>query len=260
MYVIDKRRGEKVVQKKAQITLFVIMTIVLVAIIIFYFYASDVEIFGVSTGGLNFEACVNDAMLQGITELGAIGATKNPGTFYLYQDEKIPYFCYTNLPYQTCVVQRPLVKHFFEVELKEHIRENVQLCYDNAVDELKNRGFNVTSGTIDLNVTIIPSRVGIDINAPTTISGQRFTDYRMFVDSPIYDMLMVATSIVQYEASYGDAPTGELMYYYPDLVIDKLKQSDSTTLYIIGDKGSDTKLQFASRSLIWPAGFDVVEQ
>ena len=88
--------------------------------------------------------------------------------------------------------------------------------------------------------------------------GKRFEDYKMSVDSSIYDVLMVVTSLLQYETSYGDASISELMFYYPGIVIDKFKQVDSTTIYVVGDKSEDIKFQFASRSLIWPAGYDMV--
>ena len=45
------------------------------------------------------------------------------------------------------------------------------------------------------------------------------------------------------------------MVFYPEFIIDKLKQGDGTTVYIITDKETETKFQFASRSFAWPPGY-----
>ena len=66
---------------------------------------------------------------------------------------------------------------------------------------------------------------------------------------------MIATSILQYEAQLGDSDTTTLTTLHPDYIIDKIKRGDSTTVYILEDKIFGTKFQFASRSLVWPAGY-----
>ena len=70
-------------------------------------------------------------------------------------------------------------------------------------------------------------------------------------------MLMIATSILQFETSYGDSDISTLMLYYPDMAIEKVKRSDGTTIYIIEDKQSKLKFQFASRSYAWPPGYGI---
>jgi hypothetical protein len=246
--------------KRGQLTLFVMIAIVIVAGIFVWFFWVQPTYFGMQTRGLRFDNCVNDALLEEVKALALVGGEYEPLSYYLYQNEKIPYFCYTNVPYKTCVVQQPLVKQYFEKQLKEALDSKINLCYENSVDQLKDLGYNVTTGKIDFNITIIPNRINVEIFAPTTVEGQRFTEYRMNLNSPIYDILMIVTSLLQYEAGYGDAPISELMFYYPDFIVDKFKQSDSSTIYIVQDKVDGIKFQFASRSLIWPAGYEMVNK
>ena len=148
------------------------------------------------------------------------------------------------------------MKELFEEEFVTYVKPRVNECYRNSVDELRDRGYDVTAGNIDMNVTVVPHRVNLDIYAPTTIEGQRFTTYKMAFDSELYDVLFVATSILQYETTYGDAPTSELMYYYPHMIVDKVRRGDATKVYVITDKASEDAFQFASKSLVWPAGYD----
>jgi hypothetical protein len=45
------------------------------------------------------------------------------------------------------------------------------------------------------------------------------------------------------------------MAFYPDVKVEKKKQSDGTKVYIITDRNTGEKLQFATRSLAWPPGY-----
>ena len=246
-------------KKRGQLTLFVIVAIVVVAVILVFYLWLEPSYFVSEGGELSFEECVSEEMDKGLVKLSLTGGVISPSFFFLYQDNEIPYYCYTTLPYKTCIVQRPLVKQNFEKNFIEYLRDGVNVCYDESVDDLKELGYNVTTGDVELNLTIIPKRINVEIVAPTTVEGKRFTDYKFNYPSEMYDVLMVTTSLLQYETTYGDSPISDLMFYYPNIIIDKYKQSDSTTVYIVTDKSSDVKFQFASRSLIWPAGYDMVE-
>lgn len=248
-------RGSK---KRGQLTLFVIVAIAIVAVILVFYLWIEPSYFISEAGPLTFDECVSEAMDKGLHDLSLTGGAINPNFFYLYQDNEVPYYCYTTVPYRTCVVQQPLVKQNFEKKFIEYLDDKVNDCYDESVDELKGLGYNVTTGDVELNLTIIPKRINVEIIAPTTVEGRRFTNYKFSYPSEMYDVLMVTTSLLQYEATYGDSPISDLMFYYPHIIIDKFKQSDSTTVYIVTDKSSDIKFQFASRSLIWPAGYDMV--
>ena len=45
------------------------------------------------------------------------------------------------------------------------------------------------------------------------------------------------------------------MNYYHDLNVEKKKQSDGSTIYILTDRNNENKFQFASRSVAWPPGY-----
>jgi len=45
------------------------------------------------------------------------------------------------------------------------------------------------------------------------------------------------------------------MTYYSDLRVDKNLRDDGTKIYIITDRNTGNKFQFASRSLVFPPGF-----
>jgi len=47
------------------------------------------------------------------------------------------------------------------------------------------------------------------------------------------------------------------MTYYRDLKVEKKKQTDGSTVYILTKMDSGDKFQFASRSVAWPPGYGI---
>jgi hypothetical protein len=207
---------------------------------------------------LGFEGCIEDAIKQSSKILGEQGGFLNPEFHYLYQGKNIGYLCYTNLYYKPCVVQKPFLKQHFEAELEKATKDKIQRCYENSLDDLKRKGYDVSSGDLDINILLEPNRILIKLEAPVVISrevARGFESFDVVVNSQIYNMLMIATSVLQYETRFGDSDTSSLMIFYPNLIIDKIKRGDGTTLYILEDKNTKDKFQFASRSFVWPPGY-----
>ena len=244
--------------KLAQVTIFIMIAIVIVAGIIVYFLwvePSYVQKKGARLSG--FDGCVQDAIEAELAVIGEKAGYVESEFTYLYQGKEIGYLCYTNLYYKPCIMQEPFLKQHVEANLKMAIAGKINECYAGSIAELRGKGHDIQSGTIRFEVLLEPEQVVIQIDAPTSVSGQRFTNFDSKIPNPIYNMLMIATSILQYETKYGDSDTSSIMFLYPNLIIDKIKRSDGTTIYILTDKQSGTKFQFASRSFALPAGYGV---
>lgn len=243
------------INSRGQVTIFVILAIVIVSVVlIFIFWRGPDSEFELRKR-VGFEGCVQDALAQGIKELSPKSGFTNPESTYSHLGEQVPYLCYTNEYYKTCVVQTPFLKQNFESEMKKLIRERVNTCYENSVNSLKDEGYDVVSGAVDFEVLAEPSVLRVELMAPTRIGSSSFTKFNIEEQNDIYDILMIATSILQYEAGYGDADVSSMMFLYPEFIIDKLKQSDGTTIYVITSKRYGTEFKFASRSLAWPPGY-----
>ncbi|MFH0711762.1 MAG: hypothetical protein V1889_01255 [archaeon] len=242
-------------ERRGQVTIFIIVAIVIVAVVIVFLLWVQPTYFSETGRGLGFEGCVGDAVEQAVDELGLKAGFVNPGFSYTYDGEEFVYLCYTKEYYETCTVQVPFLKNVFEKQMESLIRSKIDSCYANSVGDLVAQGYDVVGGVVDYDVLIEPGVVRVEIDAPTSVGSQGFSRFNVRVNSPIYDMIMIATSILQYESSLGDSDIDTLMIFYPDYIIDKLKQGDGTTVYIVENKISGNKFQFASRSLAWPAGY-----
>ena len=111
---------------------------------------------------------------------------------------------------------------------------------------------------INVQASLIPNSVLVTINAPMTVSRggtSSFERFRVGTSSQLYDLVMLASSISNYEARYGDSDTLTYMLYYPDIRVEKKEQSDGSRVYILTHKPSNEKFIFASRSIAWPAGY-----
>jgi hypothetical protein len=244
-------------KRKGQVTIFIILAILIVSGVLIFFLWVKPTYISVGGGQLNFEKCVSDVVEQTTEKLSGSAGFIDPEFSYMYQGNDVAYLCYTNLYYSTCTVQKPFLKQHFEENLLKETREKISLCYENSLKDLKNSGYEVSSGSIDIDISLEPGKMSVLVEAPTTVGAQRFTKFRVDINSPIYNILMVATSIIQYETRYGDSDVSSLMLYYPEFIVDKMKRGDGTTVYSIEDKTSKIKFEFASKSLVWPAGYGV---
>ena len=74
------------------------------------------------------------------------------------------------------------------------------------------------------------------------------------IKNNLYELVSISNSILSMEIKYGDAETTIYMDYYHDLKVEKKKQTNGTTIYIITNRNTGNKFQFASRSVAWPPG------
>ena len=88
----------------------------------------------------------------------------------------------------------------------------------------------------------------------TKESTQRFEKFGISIESEIYDLLSIATSIISFESTLGDSETLSYIQYYPDLTIEKIER-EGTTIYKLKNVITDEEFVFASRSLVWPQGY-----
>ena len=86
---------------------------------------------------------------------------------------------------------------------------------------------------------------------------EKYDSFRVVLNNNLYELVSITNSILNLEARYGDAETTIYMNYYHDLKVEKKKQSDGTTIYILTDRNNKNQFQFASRSVAWPPGYEI---
>ncbi len=225
-------------KKKGQLTIFVIVALVIVgfAVLAYLFFPRILVGFGISSDNPNefIQACMEKSIGDAVEKISVQGGSLNPENYILYQDNKIQYICYTQEYYTQCAMQQPLLNKIIE-----------------------NQGYNVNlkrGGTV---VEMLPKKISIAFNNELTLtkdSSRRYEKINVFLNNNLYELTSIADSIANWEARYGNAETTLYMNYYHDLKVEKLLQGDGSKIYILTERNSGDKFQFATRSVVTPPG------
>jgi hypothetical protein len=252
-------------KKRGQTTVFIILAIVIVVfgILIYFLYPKISTVLGLDSEPNSYmQSCIEPSVKEGLSLLAKQGGYTNPEGYILYNGEKIKYLCYTAQYYVPCYVQQPMIRAKFEQELAQMVQSKADECAQDLKKYYEDRGYEVTGGGNALaTVAIVSDDVSVFVSAPMTITKdtvQRFDNFRVSIPSKMYSLLLTATSIIDFESTYGGSETTLYMQYYPNLKIQKTKLMDGSTVYTISDVTSEESFSFASRSLAWPPGYGLV--
>jgi hypothetical protein len=244
--------------KKGQVTLFILLAVLVVATIVLLFYYLKPDIFSQNTKQPRFDSCIYDSIEKNIKFLALNGGIINPQFNYKYLGNNYTYLCYTNEYHKPCVNQQPLLINVFEDSLKVLLKDNFQKCYDSSLNDLIKRGYSVSPGIISSNISINPEGVVIELDTPMIISSGSSAvstqKYKYIHPTNLYELLTIATSIVQFETYYGDSEQTMQMFYYPNIIIDKQRRDEDNKVYTLLEKNENIGYRFAIKSYPWPAG------
>lgn len=257
-YKGDFSKNNMRVQKRGQVTIFIILAVIIVTAIIVFFSYSKLDFSTSSQKGLYIESCIENELQDFLAELALNAGQINPSFTTMYMDENISIICYTGEYHKPCVVQDPFLKQTFEDSLTKLMKPKIESCYETGIEELKSKGYDVVSGKLTYSISINPDgTIGVNLTAPTSISSEdttaRVENFEITIASNLYEVITVANSILQFETYYGDAEASSFMLYYPDLKIEKIRRDEGMKIYIITNE--EIKYRFASRSYAWPAGY-----
>ena len=263
-----EKDGEIERNKKGQLTIFIIVGLIIVALafLIYMFFPKIIPGGGFEEKNPSafMQSCLENKIQEAIDTLSQQGGSIEPEHYFMYEGERLEYLCYTEEYYKTCVMQQPLLKKHVEEEIKKFISVKTEECFNDLEDNYKNKGYNVNLKKGEIYAELLPKRVVAKFDHVLSISkdgnsevygGTGSNQIRVAVNNNLYELVSIATSILNMEARYGDSETTIYMDYYRDLKVEKKKQSDGTKVYILTDRNNGNKFQFASRSVAWPPGY-----
>jgi hypothetical protein len=250
-------------KKKGQVALFVIIALAIIGIVlVLIFYRQAGPVVGPTGAAFTpqtyLRACIEPEIKPVMENLANQGGYSNLEGALMYKGDKIKYLCYTSDYYETCVVQQPMIKEHFEKELNSALKDTINQCVQGLKEEYENRRYKVTMRNQDAQIMLSLKQINIIYDTAMTItkdSTRTYDSFEVGIESNMYDLIMIAQNIVQYEAVLGDSEITEYIKYYPDIIITKDKLSDGSKVYVIKNVVSQESFRFASRSLSWPAGF-----
>ena len=255
---------KEVSKKRGQVTVFIIIGIVIVVLgaLVYAFFPQIKEIIGLESENPNMfmQSCIEEEIQNTIEELSLQGGSLNPEHYILYENSTVEYLCYTEEYYKTCVMQQPLLVRHVGDEIAKGISPEAQACFDDLKESYEKKGYDVQLTTGETDVELLPNKVVVVFNRSLVLTKEnsdKYENFRVVVNNNIYELLSIANSILSWETRYGDAETTIYMDYYHDLKVEKKKQMDGSTVYILTNRNEGTKFMFASRSIAWPPGYGI---
>lgn len=247
-------------RKKAQVTIFVIVGIVIVVGIIatIIFMGRFNTETPTNLGPKVFiDKCVEDTVEESVFKMLKNGGEIIPSQAIMYQGDEWNYLCYQADYYQGCYNIHPMLELQIESEIVRDTSRVVQGCFDSMREDFENRGYDVSGGATEYAVDLLPGYVGINLKKPIVISkdgtSQSFEDFDATVLSPIYDLVQIAREVVNSESQFCHFEYNGYMLLYPKYDIRRIDYSDSK-IYRLIDRASGAELRFAVRSCAFAPG------
>jgi len=252
----------KKMNKKGQVTIFIIIAILLVVLLALIFLSVKTYQTGVSVEKspyITIESCTKKAVEDAIKKIEINGGDVNTGFSVMYNNINRSYLCYTTEYYKPCVNQRPKLIEHIQDEITNYIRPQISDCFDSLKSELDKRYESIEMGDMKVTTTLSPGEVLVNIDRKFKMSNggnnKEFDNYKIAVVHPIYDLAKIAAEITNQEAQYCSFDTAGFMTIYPQYDITKFKTGNSDTMYIVKDRKTLEEFNFAIRGCVMPPGF-----
>lgn len=249
---------------KGQVTIFIIIGVLVVAAVLIIFLLVPRLNTGPATDSANpsafIESCIMGDLEDTIVTLSLQGGQLAPTSYYVFENNNVGYTCYTNEYYKTCIVQQPLLHSQIEKELAEALSDVSDTCFSLLQQQYEDEGYSVSMDLGETQVSLLPKRIVILYNhslALTKTDTRSIEEISVVLNNNLYELVGIALSITKWESNFGDAQTTPYMDLYRDLKVEKKKQSEGTTIYMLTDRNNGNTFQFATRSVAWPPGLAV---
>jgi len=255
-----EKRGFEKFGKKGQLTIFIILGIAIVVVFLLLFLnnKSFASLFVAQSPVEKIEACVRESLDEGMDIVMMQGGAIEPENYFLYEGNKVEYICYNEESFQKCVMQKPLLKQEIESELGGYIQPLVRECVEDVKESYRGSA-SVTSKVPEVVVDIVPGDVMVSLDIDLKIAkGDDVKNYQYVQagkSSKLYDFVILTSKIANFEAEFGDSEILSMMLVDKWVLIEKYKQGDGSTVYILSDRDSDESFMFASKSIPIPPGW-----
>jgi len=247
--------------RRGQVTIFIIVAIVLVAIVALFFVLRSMAVPKiVHLAEENPEAfmqlCIEDD-LNAITHLLTLqGGFYDPKDYVLVgNDNKATYLCKNVGSFKPCINQHPM--YFTEVanEVKREISPVIEQCFNDMETGFEEKGMDVVLGdnTI-IDVNLAPENVFVNVKRDFSLiqkgEMKNYQEVNLGLRSSLYDLSHVAARIANNEAEFCYFSAIGYMALHPEYLISMRKYSDGTKAYTLTDSQTGDEMNFATRGCV----------
>ncbi len=253
--------AQKIIFRKGQLAIWVIISIVIVAVIGTFFIIQKKP---TSSGSQEFDVhqFIVKCTAQHADE--ALNIMLPQGGFIAPQDYKrsnytdVVFLCKNIGYFKPCINQHPLLIKEMSEEIQKYIEPRIEQCFSLLQEELKRKNYEVQLGGMELKVSLAPETVYIDIARRLTLAKDEYLktieEFPVIIKNPVYDLGTVAQIIASQESTYCYFEYLGYSLLYPRWDIRKFTMSDATKIYTIMDKKTNKFMNIAIRGCAIPPG------
>jgi len=244
-------------KKKAQVTIFIILAILLVVGIGLYLLLRGVV--GPGIGGTvetnpqrYIQLCAEEEVRNSVNKVIEQGGFLEPKDFKLHKDIKATYLCKNIGLFGPCINQHPMLLNEITLELKSKIKPTVDQCFVDLQESFQELGYDVSVGQDNgMEVVLSPGNVYLEIDRSVSVSkageSVSFDNLRVPYKTSLYELAGIAIDIARNEAGFCYFEYLGYMHLYPQYSIDLRVFSDATKVYSIKDKYTEEEMNIAIR-------------
>lgn len=249
--------------KRAQVTLYILIAIVLVSAIVGIALFKD-KIFS-TINPINdpknyLSSCVLDSIKNSEKSIFSSNGFQEKGftNFVLYRQEKVPYLCISSEFYKSCTPQEPMF-----LEKQRRIIENkaavdLKSCMKALKSDLNKKGYFVKETSTKVLVSLIKDNIiaSVETDLAATKDGvsMMFNELETVYSSKLFNVLKLEQTIVNYESTLCEFSIMNWMSNDPEILIKRDSLSDQTKIYTLQERVSENKIKFAIKTCTLPAG------
>jgi hypothetical protein len=254
-------------KKKGQVTIFIILAILLVAVALSIFYfipkIKTATGFDEKNPNLFLQSCMEDPLQETVRIIGLQGGSMEPENPVPYaRDEEnleTEILCYTPNYDEECTPLIPSPLDHVLVEIKKEMEPYAEDCFAQLVEEYESKGFKVNMDEGEFFVNFLSDRLVLifshELIAEKTDS-LKFNSFRVVTESKFFNLLGHARNIMVTERYLGQV----------DLTLDyRAQDSDlnpsvevyngegplmDTRIYKLKSKSTGEEFNFGIRSMI----------
>lgn len=256
--------------KKAQVTIFIIVAVIIVALIALFFLIRT-DVIPIINHGPDenpesfLESCIKDKIRETANKIAIQGGyiqNKFNITFKFEEEgqfQDISYLCYNQNYYLPCINQEPMFIQHLKKEIENEIENDVEGCFSDLASSLEKDGYVVDVDYKGFKVELMPKKVILDIDGEMTLTKTDETrkekDFRVSINTRFYDLAVVVQEIVNQEARFCNFDQLGFMFFYPKFDIEQFITSDSIIIYTVKHRDTQERFRFAIRGCVIPPGF-----
>ncbi len=255
---MNLKRGSE--NKKAQVTIFIIVAILVIAIaVLIYFLLTNKSNLESSSASSEINpteyisTCLEDSVGERI-EAVLLGGGSIEGDLVLnlkIEDEdhkNITCLCYTEEE-AFCEIQEPSIIKHMENELNNYLSSETEYCFNHLLENLEEKGYNQTENYENFEADLIEGELVVSFDASLSYSkgeSSFIVDKMVFeYSTELYGIGKVVQEIVEDESEKGYFDRFDYMTNHPDYYINRYKVPNSIKIYTVKNENSNEEFRFA---------------